>query len=185
MHHDVIWVWFPWIGGAGLAACAVFFAEPWRLYILLGLMLFFPLLDRRWRPPALPHKTSQIIAWAGLALTIGALVLAQPQHLATAVSALFIAALPEELFFRAYFMARLETQQRFNPVSANLTASLLFSLVHGLSRDWMTALLVFIPSLFYGWLYQRTRDLPLIVLLHALSNLVFVMFLSRYFTLLN
>jgi len=41
------------------------------------------------------------------------------------------------------------------------------------------------PSLVYGWLYQRTRDLPLIVLLHALSNLVFVMFLSRYFTLLT
>lgn len=180
------WVWFPWIGGAGLVACAVFFAEPWRLYLLLGLMLFFPLLDRRWRPPALPHKTYQIIiAWAGLALAIGALLLAQPQHLITAISALLIAALPEEFFFRAYFMARLETQQRFNPVSANLTASLLFSLVHGLSRDWTTAMLVFIPSLFYGWLYQRTRDLPLIVLLHALSNLVFVMFLSRYFTLLN
>jgi membrane protease YdiL (CAAX protease family) len=41
------------------------------------------------------------------------------------------------------------------------------------------------PSLAYGWPYQRTRDLPLIVLLHALSNLVFVMFLSRYFTLLS
>jgi uncharacterized protein len=105
-------------------------------------------------------------------------VLIQPQHLATAVSALLIAALPEEWFFRAYFMARLETQQRFNPVSANLTASLLFSLIHGLSHDWMTALLVFVPSLFYGWLYQRTHNLPLVVLAHALSNLVFAMFLA-------
>jgi len=41
------------------------------------------------------------------------------------------------------------------------------------------------PSLVYGWLYQRTRDLPLIVLLHTLSNLVFVMFLGRYFRLLD
>lgn len=40
------------------------------------------------------------------------------------------------------------------------------------------------PSLVYGCLYQRTRDLPLLVLLHALSNLVFVMFLGRIFTLL-
>lgn len=174
----MIRILFLWIGGAALAGCAVFFGEPWLLYLLLGLMLFFPLLDRRWRPPALPHKIPQIIAWAGLALAIGALVLAQPQHLATAVSALLIAALPEEWFFRAYFMARLETQQRFNPVTANLTTSLLFSLVHGLSRDWMTALLVFVPSLFYGWLYQRTRDLPLVVLAHALSNLVFALFLA-------
>ncbi len=46
--------------------------------------------------------------------------------------------------------------------------------------DVRTALLVFLPSLFYGWLYQRTRDLPLLVLVHALSNLVYVMFLAGY-----
>jgi membrane protease YdiL (CAAX protease family) len=161
-----------------LAGCAVFFAEPWRIYSLLGIMLFFPLLDRYWQLPAIPRQCGHTAAWAGLALAMSALLLVQPQRLATAASALLIAALPEEWFFRAYFMARLETQQRFNPVTANLTASLLFSLVHALSRDWMTALLVFTPSLFYGWLYQRTRDLPLVVLAHALSNLFFVMFLA-------
>jgi membrane protease YdiL (CAAX protease family) len=58
--------------------------------------------------------------------------------------------------------------------------------LHGLTRGWMVGLAVVLgPSLVYGWLYQRTRDLPLLVLLHALSNLIFVMFLSRYFTLLN
>lgn len=176
---------FPWIGGAALAGCAVFFTEPWRLYLLLALMLFFPLLDRHWSPPRMPRRSVSIVVWSGLALTMGTLVLLYPQHLTSAVSALIIAALPEEWFFRAYFQAALATHRPFHGLRAILVTSLLFSLIHGLSRDWTTAMLVFIPSLFYGWLYQRTRDLPLIVLLHALSNLVFVMFLSRYFTLLN
>jgi membrane protease YdiL (CAAX protease family) len=54
----------------------------------------------------------------------------------------------------------------------------------GLTRGWMVGLAVLGPSLVYGWLHQRTSDLPLLVLLHALSNLVFVMLLGRYFTLL-
>jgi hypothetical protein len=62
----------------------------------------------------------------------------------------------------------------------NVAASLLFSLMHALTRGWTAAALVFLPSLFYGWLYQRTRDLPLLVLLHALSNLVYVLFLAGY-----
>ena len=62
---------------------------------------------------------------------------------------------------------------------------MLFGSLHALTRGWLVGLSVLGPSLVYGWFYQRTRDLPLIVLLHALSNLVFVMFLSRYFTLLS
>lgn len=85
-----------------------------------------------------------------------------------------MAALPEEWFFRAYFMSRVG-----NGLRANMIASMLFSGLHGLTRGWGAALLVFMPSLFYGWLYQRTRDLPLLVLVHALSNLVYTLFLAR------
>ena len=168
----------PWIGGAALAGCAVFFAEPVRLYMLLGVMLFFPLLDRHWQLPPIPRTLPHIVTWTLLALASGTLAVAEPRHIDTAVSALLIAALPEEWFFRAYCMTQLEAGKRFNGVTANLTTSLMFSLIHGLSRDWTTALLVFTPSLFYGWLYQRTRDLPLVVLGHALSNLVFGLFLA-------
>lgn len=63
--------------------------------------------------------------------------------------------------------------------SLTLFSSLLFSLLHGLTRGWTAATLVFPPSLFYGWLYQRTRDLPLLALVHTLSNLVYVLFLAR------
>ena len=90
------------------------------------------------------------------------------------MTTLLLAALPEEWFFRAYFMTRLGGDLR-----ANLVTSVVFSLLHGLTWGWVTALLVFIPSLFYGWLYQKTRDLVLLVIVHTLSNLVYVMFLRE------
>jgi membrane protease YdiL (CAAX protease family) len=159
------------LNGAALAGCAVFY-YPGRDYVLIGLMLFLPLLDRGWKLPAFPSRRGNLIASSGLALAIAGLLIWQPQSLSYAISTLFLAALPEEWFFRAYFMTQLGQGR-----SSNLIASLLFSLLHGLTHDWTTALLVFVPSLFYGWLYQRTRDLSLLVLTHALSNLVFVLFL--------
>ncbi len=138
-------------------------------------MLFLLLLDRGWNPPAWRLRRQNLSAIASLALAITGLVLWRLQFLPYALSTLLLAALPEEWFFRAYFMTRLGQGWR-----ANLAASLLFSLLHGLTRGWATALLVFMPSLFYGWLYQRTRDLPLLVLAHALSNLVYAMFLARF-----
>jgi len=61
---------------------------------------------------------------------------------------------------------------------ANVLSSLLFSTLHGLTHGWVIAVLVFAPSLLYGWLYQRTRDVILLALVHAVSNLVYVMFLA-------
>jgi len=137
-------------------------------------MLFLPLLDSTWPLPRLLHTRSHYLAWAGLLLAIAGLLAWRPSLHALALATLLTAALPEEWYFRAYFMTRIGTGWR-----ANVMASLLFSLLHGLTRDWTTALLVFAPSLFYGWLYQRTRDLPLLVLTHTLSNLVFVQFLTQ------
>lgn len=138
-------------------------------------MLFLPLLDRTWRPPSLPRTRSHILTWIVLlALTAIPLTWGAATR-ALVLFNLLLVALPEEWFFRAYLMTRLGTGWR-----ANLVASGLFALTHGLSRDWLTALLVFPPSLFYGWLYQRSRDLPLLVLVHALSNVVFALYLARY-----
>ena len=164
----------PWIGGAALLGGAAF-PFPGRLYVLIGLMLFLPLLDRKWTPPRLPRAKINYLSWCGL-LSIAALLLAwEPHRTAFAVSALLLAALPEEWFFRAYFMTRLGQGWRANSVT-----SVLFALAHGLIHGWVTALLVFAPALIYGWLYQRTRDLPLLILVHALSNLVYIMFIARF-----
>ena len=165
----------PLISGAALAGGAVFY-YPGRDYVLIGLMLFLPLFDRGWRIPALPHSRSHHIVWAGLLVAGIAILVWQPSKLQFALSALLMAALPEEWFFRAHFMTRIGQGWR-----ANLIASLLFSLLHGLTQGWPAAVRVLAPSLFYGWLYQRTRDLPLLILVHALSNLVFAMFLAQFF----
>ena len=138
-------------------------------------MLFLPLADRRWALPVVRPQPRLIVAWASLAVAGAGLLLWQPAHLGFALATLLLAALPEEWFFRAYFMSRLG-----KGIRANAIASVLFCLMHGLTRGWTAAVLVFVPSLFYGWLYQRTRDLPLLVLVHALSNLVFVMFFAHF-----
>ena len=163
-----------WISGAILAGSAVLF-YPGRDYVLVGLMLFLPLLDRAWKLPDLPRDKQRWAVSTGLILTGVALLAWKPEHLSFGLATLFLAALPEEWFFRAYFMTRVGQGWR-----ANLAASLLFSLLHGLTQGWPAAIRVFAPSLFFGWLYQRTGDLVLLILVHALSNLLFVMFLAGY-----
>jgi membrane protease YdiL (CAAX protease family) len=138
-----------------------------------------------------------------------ALMVWRPSETPFALATFVMAAIPEEWFFRAYFMTRLQTAwlehvahmersgarrnittpgfhfipsglHALTPWLPNVAASLLFSLMHGLTRGWITAALVFVPSLFYGWLYQRTRDLPLLVLVHGLSNIVYALFLAGF-----
>jgi len=139
-------------------------------------MLFWPLADRHWQAPVIVRHRKNIAAWAILVVAIGAFLAWQPRYLGFAVSTLLLAALPEEWFFRAYFMMRLGTGWR-----ANVFTSLVFALLHGLTWG-PTAVLVFFPSLLFGWLYQRTRDLVLLVLVHTLSNLFFVLFLADSLT---
>ena len=166
--------YLPWISGAILAGGAVF-SYPGRDYVLVGLMLFLPLLDRGWKIPVFPHSRSHYLIWAGLLISGMALLIWRPSETPFAIATLLTAAIPEEWFFRAYFMTRLGKGRW-----SNIMASLLFSLMHGLTRGWTAAILVFVPSLFYGWLYQRTRDLPLLVLAHTLSNIIYILFLTGF-----
>ena len=138
-------------------------------------MLFLPLFDRGWQIPALPGSRSHILTWIALLIIGIAFLVWRPSETPFALATLLTAALPEEWFFRSYFMTRLG-----GGIRANIGASLLFSLLHGLTRDWITAALVFAPSLFYGWLYQRTRDVALLTLVHALSNLIYAVFLAQF-----
>jgi membrane protease YdiL (CAAX protease family) len=165
---------FPWINGAALVGGAVF-SFPGRDYVLVGLMLFLPLLDRHWQIPAVPRSRSHILAWLALLIAGTGLVAWRPSEMPFALATLLTAALPEEWFFRAYFMVRLG-----DGIRGNVGASLLFSLLHGLTWGWVTAVLVFVPSLFYGWLFQRTRDVTLATLVHALSNLIYAVFLAQF-----
>jgi membrane protease YdiL (CAAX protease family) len=169
---ELIKRYFPWLSSGVLAGAAAF-SHPGRAYLLTALLLFLPLADRSWQLPGIPRAVSNYISWTALVLAISVLLVWKSAYTAFAVNTLLFSALPEEWFFRAYFMDRIGKGWR-----ANLVASLLFSFLHVLTRGW-AGLLVLGPSLFYGWLYQRTRDLPLLVLVHALSNVVFVMFLQH------
>ena len=86
-----------------------------------------------------------------------------------------VAALPEEWFFRAYLQKCLG-----NNVAAVLLVSLMFSLMHFITHSFASAWLVFIPSVFFGWVYKQTSNLVLVVMLHALSNLVYYIYLETY-----
>lgn len=137
-------------------------------------MLFWPLIDRQWNMPAVIRDRRNVLTWAFLTVTTGGLLVWQPQHLNFVFSTLLLAALPEEWFFRAYFMTRLGVGWR-----TNLTTSLLFALLHGLTWGPTTGILVIGPSLFFGWLYQRTRDIMLLAAVHTFSNLIFILFIAN------
>lgn len=148
-----------------------------RDYLLPLLFLLLPYLDRKWHAPRLFPNTRLAALWLVSMLAIAALLLAYPRTLMPFLRILLLAALPEEWFFRGYL------QKRYgNGTVAILIVSLMFSLLHFLTRDIEAALLVFVPSVTFGWLYQKTGDLLLIVLVHALSNLVYFIYLQEFFT---
>ena len=138
-------------------------------------MLFLPLLDRSWHlPKPLTQRRYLLIS---LALIVAALAMLAwwPSLHSYAITTLLLAALPEEWFFRGYFMTRLGGDTR-----ANLISSIFFSLMHGLTRGWLIAPQVFLPSLLFGWVFQRSRDLPLVILLHAFSNLMYAIVVAQF-----
>jgi membrane protease YdiL (CAAX protease family) len=87
-----------------------------------------------------------------------------------------IAAIPEELFFRVYLQPRLS---RFIPIGwAILVQAMLFSLVHlpqalfRYEEPWPIALagvFTIANGLIGGYLWNRTRSFPLLVLLHLFA----------------
>ncbi len=174
MHRE----YHPWLFGAALAGCAVFIFEG-RAYLLTALMLFLPLFDRGWHSPKIFCSRLQLISWSLCLLAASAILFFNPAMLGIALTTLLLTALPEEWFFRGYFMSRLE-RAGFNSLYANLGASTLFALLH-VPTQGLFGLSVFIPSLFFGWVYQRSRDLVLVILLHALSNIIFFAYIQDYF----
>ncbi len=155
---------FPWFAVGLIGLCAAW-DWPGRASVLLALLLLLPLGDRRWQPPALPRVWRHYAVWTALATGLAAIAIFMPSQRAYVLETLIFAALPEEWFFRGWLLDRFGRNGR-----ANLLVSVLFALLHGLARNWTNAALVFVPSLFFGWLYLRTRDLPLVILVHALGN---------------
>jgi hypothetical protein len=90
-----------------------------------------------------------------------------------------LVALPEEHFFRGYLQGRLDhrwgTPWRLlgTPVGWGLpVASLAFALLHPILIPGVDRLLVFFPSLLFGWLRARQGALGAAVIAHAGANLM-------------
>jgi len=189
----------PFANGALLTMSAIFIYD-WRAQLLMLLMLCLPFFDKAWSLPRfnfLPvTKTTWVFIVKLFAFVFLLVYLAMPgSDWQLLLSVIFLVALPEEWFFRAYMMARLEgllssnePEKRSGQVAgmhnsveksgssglyANALTSMLFTALH-LPVQGVWGLGVFLPSMFFGWVYQRTNDLVFLILLHASFNIFYL-----------
>jgi membrane protease YdiL (CAAX protease family) len=98
--------------------------------------------------------------------------------LLSALNQLVVVAIPEELFFRGYLMARLEKRWRPTrtllgaPVGMALVLSAaLFAVGHVVVVPNPQRLAVFFPGLVFGWMRARTGSIAAGACFHAMCNL--------------
>lgn len=87
---------------------------------------------------------------------------------------LIIVPIAEEIIFRGVAQEFLERKSMKNFLfisMANLTVSVMFSLVHFTVDDPMSALVVFVPSLIFGTIYSSYRSVIPCILCHTYYNL--------------
>lgn len=148
-----------------------------RNWLLPILFLLLPFFDFQWRLPHISLTRQSLISWFTLVLITIILLLKNAALVDLFVVMVTVAALPEEWFFRAYLQKRLG-----NSIAAVLLVSLIFSSMHYITQASASAWLVFIPSVFFGWMYKKTGDIVLVVISHALSNLLYYIYLKTYIT---
>ena len=148
--------------------------------LLIALMLFLPFIDRRWQFPKCKSYSTQRTFWGILAAVLMLLFVINPGEFVFILYTLLLVALPEEWFFRAYFMQRVASVSG-NQWLANILTSALFAVLHMPTQGWF-GLSVFVPSLMLGWIYQQRKDIVLVILLHALANIVYLMYLREALT---
>ena len=125
------------------------------LFIALVILKRWPIIEM---PVLIPPPHGQIANWLIY------------QFLYVAVS--------EEVFFRTYLQSSI--QNTFDPkpagklIRSNLAAitisSTAFAAAHIIINNDPMAILVFLPSIIFGWLYAKTNSLLAPILFHGISN---------------
>ena len=93
------------------------------------------------------------------------------------VSLVVVFPIAEEYIFRGLLMGLFS--KYFYPGSflqvtrSNFFASCIFSAVHVLSQSWATGFAVFLPSLYLGWIREKTNSVLLCAATHILWNFGF------------
>jgi len=165
-----------WYLSFGLLFFAFSIADTSYVVALVAYMLFVPLLDADWKQikSGVFFRQYSMIAWSVSVLIIVVLIILDNQLLLFTLTTLAIAALPEEWFFRAYLQNKLGNSHR-----AIIISSIVFSCAHMITVSWLAGLLVFLPSIIYGYIYKKTGDLVLVILLHVLSNVLYNVYLHE------
>ena len=91
---------------------------------------------------------------------------------------LILAGFAEEFIFRSALQTALE--KRLGSIRGLLVASMLFAIMHSSYGTWTEIMLGLGAGLAFGFLFQRTRSLPLVSLAHVISS-VLLLFLPPLF----
>lgn len=152
------------------------------LWVLAWVAPAWLAIERRKKDPlkllALSTRPRDPIAWvvalATLPLYALAFVLTRTVHMPrlepwSIPNQLLFVALPEEIFFRGSFQPSLPVKK---PWVAIVVTSAVFALAHLAIVQHPARLLVFFPSLLFGWLRLRTGSIVPGIVFHALCNVL-------------
>ena len=145
--------------------------------LIIPLLLFLPLADRAWLEE---HFKTIVIAdnyfqFSFVLLFILFIISFITDGLEIYLRSLLFASLPEEWYFRAYLLSRFG-----HGLKANIITSILFSLLHTATRGYIVGLMVFLPSLFFGWIFQHFKSLSLAVTFHTIANVCYILYIQDY-----
>lgn len=122
------------------------------------------------------HLAPLCSAWRGLS---GGQLRLPDDFAILALSQILVVAVPEEVFFRGYLLARFEerwpSRRRFWGASVGrplLLTSVLFALGHFFVDLHPARLAVFFPALAFGWMRSRSGSIAPGAVFHALCNLL-------------
>ena len=163
-----------------LTGYAFFLHGKFEVEIFSFLLLALPFLDRNWKFPISNIVQSNVKNWSVLLLVALVILFFNVRQSEILLLSILFVALPEEWFFRAYCLGRLSILFN-NALLANFVTSILFAVLH-LPIQGLFGLTVFFPSLFFGWLYQKTNDFILVVSTHILFNIVYILYIKEYMT---
>jgi len=147
-----------------------------QFLVLAFVMLLLPMMDGDWKVSKIWLDNKQAILCGFLGFIAAAVISLKPDLLPFFFATLVFSALPEEWFFRSYLMKKMGSG-----IKANVATSICFSVLHAITLGWVSSLLVFIPSLVFGWIYQKQGNIVTLIFIHAISNLVYVAYLHLYF----
>ncbi len=81
----------------------------------------------------------------------------------------------EELFWRGFLQHQL--MRRFKPVYGFIIATLLYTLVHVLTGNFMLVMAAMVAGLFWGWMYYRFKSIAVNIISHVVWDITIFLIL--------